>query len=93
MSLTDVNPGFFKIIGNSSGTNATVESYPQGTNIVLYNKEGDYKDIKILDTDSYGGVRILFHILKRGKPHFVQISARNNGNTQGTLEIEKINPI
>ena len=93
MSLTDVNPGFFKIIGNSSGTNATVESYPQGTNIVLYNKEGDYKDIKIVDTDSYGGVRILFHILKRGKPHFVQISARNNGNTQGTLEIEKIDPI
>ena len=93
MSLTDVNPGYFKIIGNSSGTNATVESYPQGTNIVLYNKEGDYKDIKILDTDSYGGVRILFYILKRGKTHFVQISARNNGKTQGTLEIEKIHPV
>ena len=93
MSLTDVNPGFFKIIGHSSGSNAKVESFPRGTNIILYNKDGDYKDINIVDTDSYGGVRILFHILKQGKPYFVQLSARNNGKTQGTLEIEKIDPI
>ena len=40
-----------------------------------------------------GGLRILFNVLKQGKPYSVQISARNNGNIQGTLEVEKIDPI
>ena len=93
MSLTDVNPGFFKLIGQSSGSDAKVESFPRGTNIILYNNDGEYTDINIVDTDTYGGVRILFNILKQGKPYSVQISARNNGNIQGTLEIEKIDPI
>ena len=93
MSLTSVNPGFFKLIGQSSGQSAKIESFPRGTNIVLYNNDGEYNDINIVDSEGYGGLRILFNVLKQGKPYSVQISARNNGNIQGTLEVEKIDPI
>ena len=93
MSLTSVNPGFFKLIGQSSGQSAKIESFPRGSNIVLYNNDGEYTDINIVDSERYGGLRILFNVLKQGKPYLVQISARNNGNIQGTLEVEKIDPI
>ena len=34
-----------------------------------------------------------FKIEKGGKPYSVSINARNNGNTQGTLEVQKIKPL
>ena len=93
LSLTKVNPGFFKIIGQSSGSNAKVESFPRGTNVVLYNRGGDYSDITIRDSVEAGAIQIKFTVLKQGEPYSVQISARNNGNIQGTLEIEKFDQI
>jgi hypothetical protein len=93
LSLTKVNPGFFKIIGQSSGSNAKVESFPRGTNVVLYNRGGEYSDITIRDSVEAGAIQIKFTILKQGEPYSVQISARNNGNLQGTLEIEKFDQI
>jgi hypothetical protein len=33
-----------------------------------------------------------FKIEKGGKPYSVSINARNNGNVQGTLEVQKIAP-
>ena len=38
-------------------------------------------------------LKIDFNIEKGGKPYSVSINARNNGNTQGTLEIQKIKPV
>jgi len=93
LSLTKVNPGFFKIIGQSSGSNAKVESFPRGTNVVLYNRGGEYSDITIRDSVEAGAIQIKFTVLKQGEPYSVQISARNNGNIQGTLEIEKFDQI
>jgi len=93
LSLTEVNPGFFKVIGQSTGASAKVETFARGTNVVLYNRGGDYSDITIRDTYKAGAIQILFTILKQGKPHSVQISARNNGNIQGTLEVEKFEEI
>jgi len=67
--------------------------FPRGQNIILYNVDGDYDPIKIEDSSTFGGLKINFKIEKGGKPYSVSINARNNGNTQGTLEIQNIKPI
>jgi len=59
----------------------------------LYNVDGDYEPIQIDDTSSFGGLKINFKIEKGGQPYAVAINARNNGNTQGTLEVQKIKKI
>jgi hypothetical protein len=93
LSLTGVNPTFFKLTGQSSGQAAKPEVFPKGENVILYNEDGEYDPIEIVDTYEFGGLKILFSILKGGKPYSVAINARSNGNTQGTLEIQKISAI
>lgn len=90
LSLTGLNPTFFKITGQKSGTQGKVDKFKRGQNIILYNVDGDYEPIEIEDTSSFGGLKINFKIEKGGQPYSVSINARNNGNTQGTLEVQKI---
>ena len=93
LSLTGVNPTFFKITGQKSGAPGKVDKFPRGQNVILYNVDGDYEPIKIEDSSSFGGLKINFKIEKGGEPYSVSINARNNGNTQGTLEVQKIKKI
>ena len=93
LSLTGVNPTFFKITGQKSGAPGKVDKFERGQNIILFNVDGDYEPIKIEDTSSFGGLKINFKIEKGGQPYAVSINARNNGNTQGTLEVQKIKKI
>jgi hypothetical protein len=93
LSLSGVNPTFFKVTGQKSGAPGKVDKFPRGQNVVLYNIDGDYEPIEIIDSSTFGGLKIDFKIEKGGKPYSVSINARNNGNTQGTLEIQKIKPI
>ena len=90
LSLTGVNPTFFKITGQKSGAPGKVDKFSRGQNVILFNVDGDYEPIKIDDTSSFGGLKINFKIEKGGQPYAVSINARNNGNTQGTLEVQKI---
>ena len=90
LSLTGVNPTFFKVTGQKSGALGKVDKFPRGQNVILYNVAGNYEPIKIKDTSSFGGLKIDFKIEKGGTPYSVSINARNNGNTQGTLEVQKI---
>lgn len=90
LSLTGVNPTFFKVTGQKSGAPGKVDKFPRGQNVVLYNVDGDYEPIQINDSSSFGGLKIDFKIEKGGQPYSVSINARNNGNTQGTLEVQKI---
>jgi len=92
LSLSGINPTFFKVTGQKSGEPGKVDEFPRGQNIVLYNVDGDYDPIEIQDSSTFGGLKIDFTIEKGGKPYSVTINARNNGNTQGTLEIQKIQP-
>jgi hypothetical protein len=55
--------------------------------------EESAKPIKITDSPTYGGLKMDFKIEKGGQPYSVSLTARNNGSTQGTLEIQKISPI
>ena len=93
LSLTKVNPTFFKVTGQKSGAPGKVDKFPRGQNVVLYNVDGDYEPIQITDSSTFGGLKIDFKIEKGGKPYSVSIYARNNGNTQGTLEVQKIKPV
>jgi hypothetical protein len=93
LSLTGVNPTFFKITGQKSGAPGKVDKFPRGQNVILYNVDGDYDPIQITDSSTFGGLKIDFKIEKGGQPYSVSINARNNGNTQGTLEVQKIKKI
>ncbi len=93
LSLTGVNPTFFKVTGQKSGIPGKVDKFKRGQNVILFNVDGDYEPIKIDDTSSFGGLKINFKIEKGGEPYAVAINARNNGNTQGTLEVQKIQKI
>jgi len=93
LSLSGVNPTFFKITGEKSGEPGKVDTFSKGQNIILYNIDGDYEPIKVEDSSTFGGLKINFKIKKGGNPYLVSINARNNGNTQGTLEIQKIQPL
>ena len=93
LSLTGVNPTFFKITGQKSGAPGKVDKFSRGQNVVLYNVDGDFEPIEIIDSSTFGGLVIKFKIEKGGEPYSVTINARNNGNTQGTLEVQKIKKI
>ena len=90
LSLTGVNPTFFKLTGKSSGEPAKVETFERGAAIELFNIDGDYEPIEIIDTPTFGGLKLKFMVEKAGEIHTVLLNARNNGTTQGTLEIQKI---
>lgn len=91
MSLSDVSPAFFKVIANSKGTEGTVEPFERGTALALaMDREGNPDPIDIEDKPTFGGLEIKMKISKGGESELVSISARNNGTTQGTIEISKI---
>ena len=93
LSLTGVNPSFFKITGQKSGVSGKVDSFKRGENIILYNIDGDYEPIQISDELEFAGLKMNFKIEKGGSPYSVIINARPNGNIQGTLEVQKIKPL
>ncbi len=76
-----------------NGTAGEADKFSRGENVILYNVEGEYDPIEITDIPTFGGLKIQFKIEKGGKPYSVSINARNNGLTQGTLEIQKIKPL
>ncbi len=90
LSLTGVNPTFFKLTGKSNGEPAKVETFKRGAAVELFNIDGDYEPIEIIDTPTFGGLKLDFMVEKAGEIHTVLLNARNNGTTQGTLEIQKI---
>lgn len=93
LSLTGVNPTFFKVTGKSSGEPGNVEPFERGATVGLYNIDGEYEPIEIVDIPTFGGLKILFLLEKGGEIHNVSLNARNNGTTQGTLEIQNIKQI
>lgn len=94
MSLTEVNPTFFKCVGSTKGS-AKIDKFSAGQTITLLYDGLKSKDseITIVDLNSNTAIKFLFKI-KKGEDHkFVQLTCKPNGNTQATLEIEKITQI
>lgn len=93
LSLSGVNPTFFKVTGQKTGQPNKVDVFPRGQNVILYNVEGEYNPIKIYDKPTFGGLTMDFEIIKGESVYSVTIDARNNGTTQGSLEIRKIKKV
>jgi len=91
MSITDINPTFFKLIGKSNGSIASIpERIPAGSTAQLT----PGTKITIEDKDSYGSLKIYVSVdILEGKDVYAQydleLVMRSNGNKQNTIEIEK----
>ena len=92
MSLTGVNPTFFKVIGNTKGV-AKEDKFPTGERIELMddglNNKGSH--ITIIDRNSNASIIFRFRIRKstESEDKDIQFTCKPNGNIQATLEIEK----
>jgi hypothetical protein len=91
MSLTGVNPTFFKFIGSSKG-NAKIDKFPKGEMIYLLDHGlGDKRSVvEIIDRNSSSEVIFKFRIKKGEDEKSVVLKCRPNGSKQSTLEIEKL---
>ena len=91
MSITSVNPTFFKVIGKGSGEMAAApERTPAGATAQLT----PGTKITIEDKDSYGGLKIIVYVdVLEGAEVYSQyeleLVMRSNGNEQNTIEIQK----
>ena len=91
MSITDVNPTFFKLIGKSNGSIASVpERTPAGATAQLT----PGTKITIKDDSTYGGLKINVSLdVLEGDEVYAQydleLVMRSNGNKQNTIEIQK----
>ena len=90
ISLTGVNPTFFKVTGNKSGKPTEPDTFKAGESVILHNDEGDFEPIIITDSPTFGGLELDFRIAKGNNIYKSKINARNNGNVQGTLEVQKL---
>ena len=91
MSITDVNPTFFKLIGKSSGA---IASDPERTPASATAQLTPGTKITIEDKDSYGGLKINISVdILEGSEVYAQydleLVMRSNGNKQNTIEIQK----
>jgi len=93
MSLGDVSPTFYKVIASSTGESGKIETFEAGSALSLY-VEDKIQPIKITDTSTFGGLVIEILASKKKDDNIkITLNARNNGTTQGTIEISKIQHI
>jgi hypothetical protein len=93
MSLGDVSPAFFKVVANSKGESAEVEKFESGTALSLY-IDDKIQPITMKDKTTFAGISMeILASKKKGENIKITIDARNNGLSQGTIEIQKIQPI
>jgi hypothetical protein len=89
MSLGDVSPTFFKVVANSKGESAEVEKFESGTALSLY-VDDKIEPITMKDKSTFAGVSIeILASKKKGENIKITLDARNNGMSQGTIEISK----
>lgn len=84
MSLSGVNPTFFKLIGNKSGQ-AHVTKFEREGGITLQDDV-----INIIDKKSNGNIQIIFNVTDGDKSGPINMNIRSNGTTQVTIEIKKV---
>jgi hypothetical protein len=93
MSLGDISPTFFKVIASTSGDKGKIETFEAGSALSLY-IEDKIQPIKITDSLTFGGLVIEILASKKKDDNIkITLNARNNGTTQGTIEISKIQHI
>lgn len=90
LSLSGVNPTFWKIVGSKTGE-ASRSEFAEKTTINLQDGGlgSDQSIIQITDTNSNNSIKFDMKIQKGGHDHLITLNARSNGGKQATLEIVK----
>jgi hypothetical protein len=90
LSLSGVNPTFWKIVGSKTGE-ASRSEFEEKTTINLQDGGlgSDQSIIKITDANSNNSIKFDMKIQKSGHDHLITLNARSNGGKQATLEIVK----
>lgn len=91
LSLSGVNPTFWKIVGSRTGE-ATISKFKAASTISLmdFGLGHERSKIKIVDTNSNNSVKFEMDILKTDQRYSITLNARSNGGKQATLEIVNI---
>lgn len=87
MSLSEVSPTFYKVTGMEDGSVGNITPFERGTSLSL--DEDVDQPVTIKDSPEYAGIKILMKLSLSDQKSSIQISVKNNGNTQGTIELEK----
>lgn len=92
LSLSGINPTFFKCVANKDGSESVPHKFPAGGIVTIYPSGPDKRsaDITILDNDTSTSVSADLTIEKGSQICDVRLTSRSNGLKQVTLEIEKI---
>jgi aspartate 1-decarboxylase len=94
MSLSNVNPSFFKVVGNPSGKPARVEHFKAGDTIKFFSKDpGQLSIVDVNDNDTANAVQFKCKMQMGEEILDVLFQSRSNGLTQATLELQKVKPI
>lgn len=92
LSLSGINPPYFKCIGDASGNAVVPEVFKSKGVLTLHSSRADDEEptIRIYDVNTNTGVGVIFAIEKGDEICDVQLYSRSNGMSQATLEIMKI---
>lgn len=94
MSLSGVNPTFWKVIGSTKGDAKRIENPAKSTLSLLDGGLDSMEStITIRDKDSNNNIKFEMKVRKGEEDHFVILNARSNGGKQATLEIVKDQPL
>jgi hypothetical protein len=94
MSLSNVNPSFFKIVGNPSGAPARVEHFKAGDTIKFFTTDPTAVSVvDVVDNDTANAVQFKCKMQMGEEILDVLFQSRSNGLTQATLELQKVKPI
>lgn len=94
MSLSGVNPTFFKAVGNTDGSPAKIQEFEAGEHISYFTAvPGQKPVIKIADNNTANSVQFTGMITLGDEKLDFLFQSRSNGAAQATLEIQKLKPI
>jgi hypothetical protein len=93
LSNPDVNPPYFKVIGNEKGGNASKDLYQGGGTLSLLVKGFDSKEtmVSIVDRSTAKEILIYYYANKNGSAYEYKLKVGTAGNVQATVEYQDEN--
>ena len=93
MSLSGVNPTFFKAVGNVDGSRANIQEFEAGEHVSYFSDNPKQKPvIKVVDKNTANNLQFIGTIVLGDEMLDFLFQARSNGAAQATLEIQKLKP-
>lgn len=94
LSLSNTNPSFFKIVGDTSGRPASIQVFKAGDTIKFYSTDPtQYSQVDVIDSDTANSVQFKCKMQMGDEILDVIFQSRSNGYTQATLELQRVKPV